>query len=114
MISITVIVGNTSFPLLYRTEEAAKAAVETIYDGAGFSVSDDFGQTFHGTLANIRGLLVEDLDKSRLARIEMGLHNARTQIAMNKQAETDPMLRQARMQQGPSVISPMGNGGFRA
>lgn len=57
--------------------------------------------------------MVEDMDKTKMAHIEMALHQARTQIAGNKAAEADPAIRTASMMRGPAVINPMGNGGFQ-
>jgi hypothetical protein len=115
MFSITVVVGNSSVPwtLLFKTEDAAQAALNTVEASVGSRITDDFGQTVSFGAGDIRGSMFEDLDKSKLAHIAFALHRARMQVEMQKASESDPALRAARMVGGPGVITPMGpNGGF--
>jgi len=117
MFSITLVIGNSSIPwtLLFKTEESfavAETAVKNVMDNGGsFRVSDDFGQTVQAGDSIIQGVMFEDLDKSKLAHVAFSLHRSRMQVETQKAAEADPALRQARLMQGPSMISPMGNGG---
>lgn len=114
MYSITLVVGNSSTPwtLLYKTEATSNPAALTIHHslttGAGLDLHDDFGQTVHAAAGELKGYMSEDLDQSKLAHIEFGLHRARMQLDMSKRAEVDPALRAGRMMQGPGVITPMG------
>lgn len=118
MFSITLVVGNSSVPwtLLFKNEESfavAETAVKTVIsDGGLFRITDDYGQTVQASDSLIQGVMFEDLDKSKLAHIAFALHRQRIQIDAQKAAEADPAIRQARMSQGPQVISPMGNGGM--
>ena len=60
----------------------------------------------------VAGMMFEDLDKSMLAHVERGLHNARTQAKAQQQAMSDPVLKTAAMtaQRGPAIYDPQGNG----
>jgi hypothetical protein len=110
MFSLTIAFGETPamWRLLFKTEAAARAAwtAAAAHDDTGFHITDDFGQTC--SVANRVGLILEDLDQSRLAGVEMMLHNMRTQAQAQAQARSEPALRNAG--QGPSVFVPQGNG----
>lgn len=112
MFSLTIAVGNQAWRLLYKNQEDAEKRFEIVKDavvgvtqGVGF-ISDDFGQTFAGRPI---GVLLEDLEKMKMAHVEMALHNARTQAMANKAAQSDPGLRANAMMNGPGVIQPMNN-----
>jgi hypothetical protein len=111
MYSLTIAFGDTPamWRLLFKTEEAAHTAWTKAADpeNKGFNVTDDFGQTC--SVKNRVGLMLEDLDQSKLAGVEMMLHNARTQAQAQVQARSEPALRNA-AQQGPSVFVPGMNG----
>lgn len=102
--------------LLYKGEESAMLAWKILMAPAGLPaamVADDFGQTAFVNFASIAGAMLEDLDKSMLAHIERGLHNARTQAKAQQIATNDPVLKTAAMTRGgPAMFSPQGNGGF--
>ncbi len=117
MFSLTVVFGTPATPLtlLYHTEDAAKAA----YHGAGtgdlIAFKDDFGQVASIVRNSLHGVVLEDLDKSAMVKIEMGLHNMRTQIKANTMGRADPAIaaHMRASQQGPSMITPGGlNGRF--
>jgi len=54
--------------------------------------------------------MLENLDESQLAYIEMALHQARVQAKANERAQSDSVLRNAK--RGPAVITPGMNGGL--
>ena len=113
MFCINVALGATSWRLLYRDEENAKHALGIYHDTKHLSeirLEDDFGQKLTAPSSAIHGVMFEDLDKTKLAHIEMALHQARTQNAAQAAAQADPTLRNARQNMGPAIISPMGNG----
>jgi len=56
--------------------------------------------------------MLEDMEKSKLAHIERGLHQARTQAKAQQAATQDPVLKSAAMMRGPAMIDPMGNSRF--
>lgn len=116
MFAITVSHGVQAWRLLYKTEEKA----EEIYNRLAvpidktmdFNVTtriaaeDDFGQRATFKVADITGVMLENLDESKLANIEMGLHQQRTQVGFQQRAESDPTIRAASQRRGPAVIDP--------
>lgn len=125
MHQITVVFGPSPVPwaFLFNKPELADQAFATIKaakldgkdsltGGSCISIVDEFGQQGCLEIKNIHGFMLEDLDKSNLAQIERGLHQARTQAKAQQRAGADPALRAAMMTQGAPVLSPMGNGRF--
>ena len=118
MFSLTIAFGETPamWRLLFKTEEAAQEAVSTLqlfsltnqHPENVTSVADDFGQRCVLMCKGIQGWMLEDLDLSKQAGVEMMLHNARTQAQAQAQARQEPALRSAG--QGPSVFVPGMNG----
>jgi hypothetical protein len=123
MFSMTIVFGASPVPwtLLFRTQEAFNNAIIVFknpptFESDYFDITDDYGQHVSVKRGTIQGVMFEDLTKSRLAHIERGLHQMRTQIDANNLAKSDPVLMAAmRSQQvGPGVITPFGaNGAFR-
>ena len=120
MFSISIAFGNANWRLLFKTEEKAADAYTKLTSPADKTVHfnaaeradivDDFGQRMsipHGANA---GIMLENMDESKLGTIEYGIHNARTNAAFQQRAQSDPTLRGIRQGQGPGIISPMGNG----
>jgi hypothetical protein len=95
-----------------RAEESFAAAT-SIADKV--VLVDDFGQQAAFNTQSIHAVMLEDLDKSRLAHCERTLHQARTQAKAQELAESDSILRAARARQaGSPVLMPVGisgNGG---
>jgi hypothetical protein len=118
MFSLSVALdGPVIWALMFKTKEAAEKAWNSIAmlnadPGNVVVISDDFGQRVLLTLAKFIGAVLEDLSLTRLAHIERYLHEARTRAKAQQDAHADPVLRTAAMAQGPSMISPMGNGPF--
>lgn len=115
MFCITVKFKNepSVWTFMYKTEEACTAAgANTKTTGTSFTLVDDFGQCGLIDKASVAGTLVEDLDKSMLAHVERGLHNARTQAKAETIAASDEVLKAAaaRKQRGPAIYSPQNNG----
>ena len=50
--------------------------------------------------------MFEDLDQSKLANIELFLHQQRVQVAAQKAAQSDPGLKASSLMNGPSVLTP--------
>lgn len=122
MYSVSIAFSVVCWRLLYKTEEKANEHFNFISDALhgdktmDFSVNqrisleDDFGQRCSLRTKDIGGVMVENMDQSKLGNIEVMLHNARTQTTAQRQAETDPVLRASRPHASPAIISPMGNG----
>jgi len=111
MFSLTIAFGETPamWRLSFKTAERAEAAWNVaIGVGEVAIIEDDFGQRCCVLTKDILGTMLEDLEQSRLAGVEMMLHNARTQALAQTQARQEPTLRNAG--QGPSVFVPNGGG----
>ncbi len=111
------IVFNAGSPvmwkLLYReATDAVKNYEALLHTDGDVELSDDFGQKIMVSRDQLSGVMQEDLDQSKLAHIEMSLHEAKTRAAANKQAQSDPALRTSAMMGagGMPILSPMGNG----
>ena len=110
MYALTISFGpvGTIWTLLYKEEESAAAAKAQLYSTFD-DVTDDFGQRITINRETVHGVMVEDMAQSSLAHIERALHQARTQAKGQEMAETDVMLKSARLRQGgPGIINPMG------
>lgn len=112
MFCLNIALGNTSWRLLFKNEEPAKCAYALISNPniENLIIDDDFGQQFCAKVKAIHGFMIEDMDKTKLAHIEMALHQERTRIAATKAAQVDPAIRNAQAAHGPAIINPMGNG----
>lgn len=119
MFSLTIVFGPGPmvWTLMYKNEETAQKEKQELIDGFAESarltiLKDDFGQACEIVTDDIHGYMLEDLEQSRLAHIERALHQARTQAKGAEIAESDPVLRQARMkaQGGLGMIQPVPGG----
>lgn len=120
MFALTIAFGPHSCRLLYKEEQHATAAFTSITQPVDktqhfhaelrMTLNDDFGQKACFRLDAITGVMLENLDESKIANIEMGLHQKRTQMSFQQRAEADPTIRAARMSGSPPIITPMGNG----
>lgn len=123
MFSMTILFGTSPVPwtLLFKTQESFDNA-RTIYNtpalqtfsGEALELIDDFGQQANIKRASIHGVLFEDMEQSKLAHIERGLHQTKTQIAAERAGQADPAISSwmRTRQQGPAVLQPF-NGAFR-
>jgi len=111
--SLSVIVGPAIWTLMFKTEEKAQAAYETLRPQPSMAgafvppeleITDDFGQTIAARRDSIHGRLLEDLDVSKEAVIERMIHNAKVQAEAQAKASRDSSLRHAA--HGPAVLSP--------
>lgn len=116
---LTIIFGPTPTPwalLFHKPELADKAFIDletAKKENIGtIAVTDEFGQRATIDVKSIHGFMLEDMEKSKLAHIERGLHQARTQARANQAAAVDPVLKNAAAMQSPAMLSPMGNGRF--
>ncbi len=113
MFSLTIAFGETPtmWRLLFKTETSANEACKVLAaldQEPAFEITDDFGQTCFIASSSLQGWMLEDLDLSKQAGVEMMLHNARTQAMAQTQARQEPTLRS--VGQGPSVFVPGMNG----
>ena len=115
MFCVNIAIGNTAWRLLFRDQDKAKAALDNLTPKTlapiTVTVEDDFGQICIAVNTAINALLFEDLDKAKMANVEMWLHQQRVQAMATKAAQSDPGLRASAMMNGPAVLSPMS--GFR-
>ncbi len=109
MHSLSVALGPVVWRLVFNTKEEAENAF-THFSEANVDVVDDYGQRIATRSADVTGLMLEDLDRSKLAYVAMALHQARSQAEAQKMAANDPALRAAHNARGPAVIAP---GGFQ-
>lgn len=121
MFAVTVAFNNMAWRLLYKDEDKAKGAFELIMSPVDkmtqfnptecLMFTDDFGQRAFFRRSAIGAAMFENLDESKVASIEMAIHNAHTEAGARQRAESDPTLRAARVVNNrPGVISPMGPG----
>jgi hypothetical protein len=119
MYMLSIVFGPSPVPwgMLFRDKELADAAYkEATRPGATtISIADEFGQ--HATLnaAAVHGVMLEDMEKSKLGMIERALHQERLKVKANEMARVDPVLKTAAMTQGAPILQPFGgrpNGGF--
>ena len=116
MFALNIALGNNSWRLLFRDGEEATSIFEKISKRpaqGSITIEDDYGQTFFTRDPKSIHILFEDMDKTKLAQVEMALHNARTQALATKTAQADPGLRAAAAMQGPRMLDPSLNG-FRS
>ena len=112
MFCVNIALGSTVWRLLYRDEEKATATFNLTRnrEGAMTYLEDDFGQKLYFPISSVHGSMFEDLDKAKMANVELFLHQQRVQVMAAKAAQSDPGLRAASAMRSPSVLSPMGGG----
>jgi len=112
MFCVNIAVGNSCWRLLFRDEEKAKAAFENLTPrnlaALTVHVEDDFGQVCNAITTSINAVMFEDLDKAKMANVELFLHQQRVQAMATKAAQSDPGLRANVMMNGPAMLSPLG------
>lgn len=113
MHSLTVLVGPASWRFLFRSKEHAEhfKNFKTDHPTQDLVIDDDFGQHAEIKAMAIHGIMIEDLDQTKLVAVEMMLHDARIRASAQQRAQSDTQLRAT--QRGPQVLTPMGgmNGG---
>lgn len=113
MYCINVCLGHTVWRLLFKDEGKAFDASLRLKDawekndGTLFDINDEFGQTMRLKTSAIQGVMTEDLEKAKMANVELFLHQQRVQVMAQKAAQSDPGLRAASMMNGPSVLTPL-------
>ena len=113
MFALNIALANNAWRLLFRDGEEAKAIFEKISKRSNqgtHTVEDDFGQTFSAPAKSIAGVLFEDLEKTKLAQVEIALHNAHTNALATKMAQADPGLRASSAMNSPRMLDPTMNG----
>lgn len=116
MYSLSIAIGAMSWRMLYQDEEKAKAAYTALKDTTvpNVEISDEYGQigTFKTAMNGLGAIMLEDMEKSKMAEIDLALHRQRLQLLAQKMAAADPAIRAA-SGAGLQQLSPMGNGQFR-
>jgi hypothetical protein len=97
---------------MFRTKEKAEAlrSFRVDHPTQDLIIDDDFGQ--HGEIkaGSIHGVIIEDMDLSKVAAVEFMLHNTRIHSQATTRAQSDPALKADR-RAGPQVLTPFpGNG----
>lgn len=113
MHTLTIAFGAMATTLSFRTAEAAQAAFQLASntDDTNLLIADEFGAQLFVPIGEVKGAVIDNLLLSKEARIEMGLHQARTQHAAQQRVSSDPVLRQSSIVGGgPAMLSPMGPG----
>lgn len=111
MFCLNVALGNIAWRLIFENQENCNKACEHLNDEI-VSIDDDFGQMFRAPKENISGWLAEDMEKTKLAHIELSLHFKRIESMTTKRAQNDQGLRADMLtRQTPAIFSPMGNNG---
>ena len=111
MYCVNVALGNTVWRLLFKEEKSAEEAymlTTRFTPNECFSIHDDFGQRLSAKFDSVAGAMFEDLDKAKMANVELFLHQQRVQVMATKAAQSDPGLRAASMMNGPRVLDAMG------
>lgn len=109
MFTLSIAVGRAQpmvWTLMFRTQKAADEAVTTLRDSVGtVSLTDEFGQTFDGTKADIVGSLFEDLEQSRLAHVERTLQVELVKAATITRMRSNPAF-SSLASAGPAMLQP--------
>lgn len=114
MYSLTIVFGTpaTSWRFLFRTKERAEECngFVSAHPTQDLKIEDDFGQCANIKAMTIHGRMLENMDESQLAYVEMQMHTWRCQLKAQERGKADASIRNAQ-RQGPSVLTPgMGNG----
>jgi hypothetical protein len=120
MYNLTIHFGPNAvaWSFLFKDENKAQSAFTNVSSVMGPSqlttdFEDDYGQKVTIFGQAIHGVLLENTELGTEARILRGLEQAKGQARATKRASSDPELQAAMRGQGPSVITPFANGGFR-
>ena len=108
MHSLTVLVGPASWRFLFKSKERADhfKNFKSDHPTQDLTIDDDFGQHAEIKAMSIHGIMIENLDETKLVAVEMMLHDARIRASASQRAQSDTQLRAA--QRGPAVLSPGG------
>ena len=108
MFAVNIALGNTVWRLLFKEEEKASDVFTALGNMETFphAITDDYGQTIAIPFIEIKGRLLEDLDKTKMANVELFLHQQRVQTMAQKAAQSDPGLKASALMNGPSVLAP--------
>lgn len=116
MFCINIALGNTSWRLLFKDGEKARESFNYLFppmagEKTCVQLTDDFGQQLALKLSAIHGAMLENMDETKMAHIEVALHQARTQNAAQRAAQSDPSLKSPMIGGGPAVLTPGMNNG---
>jgi len=109
---LTIVFGNAgiNWAFMFRQKETADACIQAHRSSpvGNWTITDDFGQYAEIKATEIQGYMLDDMNLSRMAAVETGLHQARVQAKAQEMAKSDPILRVAmRMSSNsPGVLTP--------
>ncbi len=107
---LTIIFGaaGINWAFLFRQKETADACIEArlASPANNWVITDDFGQHAEIKSSEVLGYMLEDMNLSRMAAVETGLHQARVQAKAQEMAKSDPILRTAMRGNSPGVLTP--------
>ena len=116
MFSITVVFGPgpTSWRFLYKSLAGAEKydAHLTDHPTQDLQIADDFGQKAKIKSTQIHAIMLENMEESKQAGIEVSMHDMRTKATIQARIQSDPAIRAAMQQRGPAVLTPVGPNGF--
>lgn len=113
MFAVNIALGSTTWRLLFKDKDKFNAAKRQLDLAMSVDtpkvISDEFGQEMVFIPKHVIGLMFEDLDKAKMANVELFLHQQRVQAMATKAAQSDPGLRASSAMNGPRVLNPMGS-----
>jgi hypothetical protein len=110
MYSLTIVFGptGTAWRLLFKEKERAEKAFRDT-ELPDVTILDDFSQSVHIT-GKMHGVMLENLNESKLGFIEMKLHDLRAQKDAAERIKSDPALaaaiRASQGNQGMPILQP--------
>jgi hypothetical protein len=110
MFAVNLAIGNSVWRLLFKDEEKAETAFNiTRQRGSAITyldLEDDFGQKCYFPISELHGAMFEDLEKAKMANVELFLHQERVKHMAQKAAQSDPGLRANAAMAGPAIMTP--------
>lgn len=119
MFMISIVFGSASpstSTFLFKEEDKAKLAYANIQRELGVpgrkaEIIDDFGLSASWPGYIIQNVTLEDLEKSRIGKVERAMEDIYFKIDGNDRVKVDPKVKAASMTQGmPTIIHPSGRG----
>lgn len=100
--------GLDSLPMNNRREQLQQISEPNLRLGS-ILIEDDFGQRGTFNLNSVHGVILEDMERTKVARSEQMVHQMKCQMLARKLSSADPALR---MMNSPAMIDPMGGNGL--
>lgn len=113
MFTLCVWFGNQQTPWAFLYDNLENANTQMLQFANGdkplIEFHDDHGQRMLIKREQVHSIMLDDMKKSALGKIEVSLHGARTQANYNTRVQADPSMRL----NGAPMIQPAGLGSFR-